>query len=137
MPFPGLRAHSPRRRPLLLLLAVASVTGSIVMAVAAVRFAVTYPQNSDFAGVAATHQAQAAGLGCIYTRSVQLAGAHLVPGVIAPAVPADLIWHFNEPPVMTMLAAPFAALGISTQVNLWEIVIWVALAACAFLLWRE
>jgi len=36
-----------------------------------------------------------------------------------------------------MLAAPFAALGISTQVNLWEIVIWVALAACAFLLWRE
>ena len=107
------------------------------MALAATRFAVTYPQNSDFAGVAAAHQAQSAGLGCIYTRSVQLAGAHLVPGVIAPPVPADLIWHFNEPPVMTLLGAPFAALGISTQVNLWEVVIWVALAACAFLLWRE
>jgi hypothetical protein len=107
------------------------------MALAATRFAVTYPQNSDFAGVAATHQAQSADLGCIYTRSVQLAGAHLVPGVVAPPVPADLIWHFNEPPVMTLLAAPFAALGISTQVNLWELVIWVALGACAYLLWRE
>jgi hypothetical protein len=106
------------------------------MALAATRFAVTYPQNSDFAGVAATHQAQSAGLGCIYSRSVQLAGAHLVPGVVAPSLPVDLIWHFNEPPVMTLLAAPFAALGIGTQVNLWEIVIWAALAACAFLLWR-
>jgi hypothetical protein len=107
------------------------------MAFAATRFAVTYPQNSDFAGVAAAHQAQSAGLGCIYSRSVQLAGAHLVPGVVAPPVPADLIWHFNEPPVMTLLAAPFASLRISTAVNLWELVIWVALAACAWLLWRE
>ncbi len=107
------------------------------MALAATRFAVTYPQNSDFAGVAAAHQAQSAGLGCIYSRTVQLAGAHLVPGVVAPPVPADLIWHFNEPPVMTLLAAPFAALRISTAVNLWELVIWVALAACAWLLWRE
>lgn len=107
------------------------------MALAATRFAVTYPQNSDFAGVAAAHQAQSAGLGCIYSRTVQLAGAQLVPGVVAPPVPADLIWHFNEPPVMTLLAAPFAALRISTAVNLWELVIWVALAACAWLLWRE
>lgn len=106
------------------------------MALAATRFAVTHPQSTDFAGVAATHQAQSAGLGCIYSRSVQLAGAHLVPGVVAPPVPADLIWHFNEPPVMTLLAAPFAALGISTAVNLWELVIWVALAVCALLLWR-
>jgi hypothetical protein len=119
------------------LVAVASVTGSAAMALAATRFAVTYPQNSDFAGVAATHQAQAADLGCIYSRSVQLAGAHLVPGVVAPAAPADLIWHFNEPPVMTLLAAPFAALRISTAVNLWELLIWMALAACAFLLWRD
>jgi hypothetical protein len=107
------------------------------MALAATRFAVTYPQNSDFAGVAAAHQAQSAGLGCVYSRTVQLAGAHLVPGVVAPPLPADLIWHFNEPPVMTLLAAPFAALRISTAVNLWELVIWVALAACAWLLWRQ
>ena len=61
------------------------------MAVAAVRYAVIYPQTSDFAGVAATHQAQAAGLGCIYSRSVQLAGSHLVPGLVAPSASADLI----------------------------------------------
>jgi hypothetical protein len=107
------------------------------MAVAATFYAVTYPQSTDFAGVAATHQAQSAGLGCIYSRSVQLAGAHLVPGVVAPPVPADLIWHFNEPPVMTLLAAPFAAMRISTAVKLWELVIWGALAACAFVLWRS
>jgi len=119
------------------LVAVASVTGSAAMALAATRFAVLHPQTTDFAGVAATHQAQTADLGCIYSRSVQLAGAHLVPGVVAPPAPADLIWHFNEPPVMTLLAAPFAALRITTAVNLWELVIWVTLAACAFLLWRE
>jgi hypothetical protein len=115
---------------------MASVTGSIAMALVAVRYATTYPQSSDFAGVAATHQAQAAGLGCIYSRSVQFAGAHLVPGLVAPAVPADLIWHFNEPPVMTLLAAPFAGLRLSAAVNLWEVVLWAAIAACAFLLWR-
>jgi Glycosyltransferase family 87 len=106
------------------------------MALAAVRFAVTYPQNSDFTGVLATHQAQGAGLGCIYSRSVQLAGAHLVPGLVAPGVPGDLIWHFNEPPPMTLLAAPFAGLRVSTAVNLWEVTLWLALAVCAFLLWR-
>jgi glycosyl transferase family 87 len=106
------------------------------MALAATRYAVTYPESTDFAGVAATHQAQAADLGCIYSRSVQLAGVHLVPGVVAPPVPADLIWHFNEPPIMTLLAAPFAAVRGSTGVNLWELVVWVAIAACAVLLWR-
>jgi hypothetical protein len=115
---------------------MASVTGSIAMALVSVRYATTYPQSSDFAGVAATHQAQAAGLGCIYSRSVQLAGAHLVPGLVAPPVPADLIWHFNEPPVMTLLAAPLAGLRLSSAVNLWEVTIWAAIAACAFLLWR-
>jgi Glycosyltransferase family 87 len=116
--------------------ALASVTGSIAMALAAVRYAVTNPQSSDFAGVAAAHQAQAKGLGCIYSRSVQLAGEHLVPGVVAPHAAADLIWHFNEPPPMTLLAAPFAALHLSTAVNLWEVIICLALAACVFLLWR-
>jgi hypothetical protein len=106
------------------------------MVVAAVRYAVIYPQTSDFAGVAATHQAQAAGLGCIYSRSVQLAGSHLVPGLVAPSASGDLIWHFNEPPVMTLLAAPFAGLRISSAVNLWEVVLSVALAGCAVLLWR-
>jgi hypothetical protein len=107
------------------------------MALAATRYAVVYPQSTDFAGVVATHQAQAAGFGCIYSRSVQLAGAHLVPGLVPPPVAGDLIWHFNEPPVMTLLAAPFAGLHLSTAVNLWELVIWAALAACAYLLWRE
>jgi Glycosyltransferase family 87 len=107
------------------------------MAVAAVRYAVIYPQTSDFAGVAATHQAQAAGLGCIYSRSVQLAGSHLVPGLVAPSASADLIWRFNEPPVMTLLTAPLAGLRLSTAVILWEVVLSVALAACAVLLWRE
>jgi hypothetical protein len=36
---------------------------------------------------------------------------------------------------MTLLAAPFAALRISTAVNLWEVVLWIALGACAVLLW--
>jgi hypothetical protein len=106
------------------------------MALATTRYAVTYPESTDFAGVVATHQAQAADLGCIYSRSVQLAGAHLVPGAVGPPLPADLIWHFNEPPIMTLLAAPFAALKGSTAVNLWEVVVWVAIAACAVLLWR-
>jgi Glycosyltransferase family 87 len=117
--------------------ALASVTGPIAMALASVRYAVVYPQSSDFAGVAATHQAQSAALGCIYSRSVQLAGAHLVPGLVAPSASADLIWHFNEPPLMTLLAAPFAGLRISSAVNVWEAVLSVALAACAFLLWRR
>src|SRR5579862_269092 len=142
MPLPGFRApgaqgDSELRPRSARLVALASVCGSIAMGVATTFYAVTYPQSSDFAGVAAAHQAQSAGLGCIYSRSVQLAGAHLVPGYAAPAVPADLIWHFNEPPVMTLLGAPFAALRISTAVNLWEVVIWAALAACAFLLWRR
>jgi hypothetical protein len=106
------------------------------MAVAAVRYAVIYPQTSDFAGVAATHQAQAAGLGCIYSRSVQLAGSHLVPGLVAPSASADLIWRFNEPPVMTLLSAPLSGLRLSTAVILWEVALWLALGACAFLLWR-
>jgi Glycosyltransferase family 87 len=106
------------------------------MAVAAVRYAVIYPQTSDFAGVAATHQAQAAGLGCIYSRSVQLAGSHLVPGLVAPSASADLIWRFNEPPVMTLLTAPLSGLRLSTAVILWEVALWLALGACAFLLWR-
>jgi len=120
----------------MLRLAVASVTGSLAMAVASVRYAITYPQSTDFAGVAATHQAQAAGLGCIYSRSVQLAGLHLVPGGAPPPLPADIIWHFNEPPLMTLLAAPFARIRLSTAVNLWEVVLGVAIAACALLLWR-
>lgn len=118
-------------------MALASVTGSVAIAAAAIRRAVVYPQTTDFAGVAAAHQAQAAGLGCIYSRSVQLAGDHLVPGVIPPPVAADLIWHFNEPPLMTLLAAPFAALRLATAVNLWELIICVTLAASAFLLWRS
>jgi hypothetical protein len=141
MPLQGLRALSPpdhpeTRRRQLLVVALASVTGSIAMALVAVRYAVLSPQSTDFAGVAASHQAQAAGLGCIYSRSVQLAGAQLVPGVVPPATAAGLIWHFNEPPVMTLFAAPFADLHLSTAVNLWEVVLWVALAGCAFLLWR-
>jgi hypothetical protein len=142
MPFPRLRAPRPAldpktRRRALLGVAFASVTGSVAIALAATRFAVTYPQNSDFAGVAATHQAQSAGLGCIYSRSVQLAGAHLVPGLVPPPLPVDLIWHFNEPPLMTLLAAPFAALRLSTAVDLWEVLLWVALGVCGFLLWRS
>ncbi|HVC42282.1 MAG TPA: glycosyltransferase family 87 protein [Candidatus Saccharimonadales bacterium] len=121
----------------MLRLALACVAGPIAIALASVRYAVTFPQSTDFAGVAATHQAQATGLGCIYSRSVQLAGLHLVPGAGAPPLPADLIWHFNEPPLMTLFAAPFAALRLATAVNLWEVVLWVALAACGFLLWRS
>src|ERR1035437_5126331 len=142
MPLQGPRAPSlpalptTRRRPLRLV-AFASVTGSVAMAAAASRYAIVYPQTSDFAGVAAAHQAQAAGLGCIYSRpsdfagvaaahqaqaaglgciysrSVQLAGDHLVHGVIPPPVADDLIWHFNEPPLMTLIAAPFAALRLA------------------------
>jgi hypothetical protein len=116
--------------------ALSSVAGSIALVVSWVRYALQYPQNTDFAGVAATHQALAAGLGCIYSRSVQLAGAHLVPGVVAPSVSYHLFWHFNEPPVMTLLAAPFESLGISAGVTLWEVILGVALAGGAFLLWR-
>ena len=115
---------------------MASVTGSVVTALAATRFAIAYPETTDLAGVAATHQAQAASLGCIYSRSAQLAGAQLVSGLVAPSAPAGLIAHFNELPPMTLLAAPFAALRISTAVNLWELVLWIALGACAVLLWR-
>lgn len=117
-------------------MALTSAAGSVALALVAVRYAVQSPQITDFAGVAATHQAQAAGLGCIYSRSVQLAGAHLVPGVAAPASAAGLVWHFNEPPLMTLFAAPFAALHLSTAVDLWEAVLWVALAAGAVVLWR-
>ena len=102
---------------------MASVTGSVATALAATQFAVAHPVTTDLAGVAATHQAQTASLGCIYSRSVQLAGAQLVPGLVAPSAPASLIAHFNEPPLMTLLAAPFAALRISTAVNLWELVL--------------
>lgn len=129
-------AQPPPRRPLLLA-AFTSVAGAIATAIASVRYAVTYPQSSDFAGVVAAHQAQASALGCIYSRQVQLAGAHLVPGLVPPGSAQDLIWHFNEPPVVTLLAVPFANLGITEAVSIWEAVLWVALAACAWLLWRE
>ncbi len=142
MPLPEVRAHrppdSPRARPRLLgLVALSSLAGSIVLAVGAAGFAAANPQTTDFAGVAAAHQAQAAGLGCIYSRSVQLAGAYLVPGVVAPTAASNLPWHFNEPPVMTLLAAPLANLHIATAVDVWEVVLWVAIAICAFLLWRR
>ncbi len=142
MPFADLHAYatpdtSVSRRTPLHLVALASVTGSIAMALATVRYAVTNSQTSDFAGVLASHHAQAANLGCIYSRSVQLAGAHLVPGVVAPSVAADLVWHFNEPPVMTLFAAPFAALHVAAAVGVWEAVMWASLAVCAFLLWRR
>jgi hypothetical protein len=142
MPFSDVQAYPAPDHPLpsrtpLRLVALASVTGSVAMALATVRYAVTNAQTSDFAGVLASHQAQTAGLGCIYSRSVQLAGAHLVPGVAAPSVVTGLVWHFNEPPVMTLFAAPFAALHVTAAVGLWEVVIWVSLAASALLLWRR
>ncbi len=118
-------------------MALASVAGSIALAVGATGFAVAHPQTTDFAGVAAAHQAQAASLGCIYSRSVQLAGAHLVPGVVAPAVASSLPWHFNEPPVMTLLSAPLASLHIAAAVDVWEVVLWTVIIVCAFLLWRK
>jgi hypothetical protein len=104
--------------------ALASVFGSIALAL------------SDLAGVAAAHQAQVAGLGCIYSRAVQLAGAHLVPGAVAPATAGDIVWRFNEPPVMTLLVTPFAGLRLPAAVAAWEVVLWCAIAACAALLWR-
>jgi hypothetical protein len=141
MPFSGLRASGtpdsaiPHRRPWAGA-AIASAAGSIAIAVAAVRSAVVFPQVTDFVGVAATHQAQAAGIGCIYSRAVQLAGVHLVPGAVAPPTAAGIVWHFNEPPVLTVLAAPFSRLQLPVAVDLWEVVLFAALAACAFLLWR-
>src|SRR5579864_7141300 len=129
MRLPGVQAQDPPDRVAALqkpraLLALMSTIGFIAMALAAVRYAVTYPQSSDFAGVAATYRAQTAGLGCIYVRSVQFAGAHLVPGLAAPPVSADLAWHFNEPPLMTLVGAPFARLPLSTAVTVWEVVLW-------------
>jgi len=121
----------------LTLAAMVSVTGSLVIAGVATLFAVTNPQTTDFAGVDAVRHAQLANLGCVYSRSVQLAGAHLVPGVVAPAASTGLPWHFNEPLVTTLLAAPFTSLGISSAVNLWELVLWVSIAACAVFLWRD
>jgi hypothetical protein len=118
-------------------MALASVTGSIALALSAVWTAVQLPQVTDFAGVAAAHQAQVAGLGCIYSRAVQLAGAHLVPGAAAPSAAAGLVWKFNEPPVMTLLVAPFAGLRLPFAVDAWEVVLWAALAGGAVLLWRR
>ncbi len=142
MPFADLPVFPASDHPLvsrtpLHLVALASVTGSIAIALATVRYAVTNAQTSDFAGVLASHQAQSAGLGCIYSRAVQLAGAHLVPGAAAPSVATDLVWHFNEPPVMTLFAAPFSGLHVAAAVALWEVVLWVSLAASAVLLWRR
>jgi Glycosyltransferase family 87 len=117
--------------------ALASVTGSVALALSAVWTAVRLPQATDFAGVAAAHQAQVAGLGCIYSRAVQLAGAHMVPGAVAPSAAAGLVWRFNEPPVMTLLVAPFAGLRLPFAVDAWEVVLWAALAAGAVLLWRR
>ena len=117
-------------------MALASVFGSIALALSAVWTAVRIPQVTDLAGVAAAHQAQVAGLGCIYSRAVQLAGAHLVPGAVAPAAAGDIVWRFNEPPVMTLLVTPFAGLRLPDAVVAWEVVLWCAIAACAALLWR-
>ena len=142
MPSPDPRAQrptdSPRsRRRLQGLVALSTLAVSIVLAVEAIGFATVKPQTTDFAGVAATHQAQAASLGCIYSRPVQLAGARLVPGLVGPGAATNLTAHFNEPPVMTLLAAPLATLSIGAAVDVWEVVLLVAVAVCAFLLWRE
>jgi len=141
MPFSGLRTPGAadvadaRPRPWVIA-AVASTAGSIAIAVAAVRSAVMFPQVTDYAGVAATHQAQAAGLGCIYSKTVQLAGLHLVPGAVLPQTAAGIVWHFNEPPVLTLLAAPFAGLRLPIAVDVWEVLLFAAIAVCASLLWR-
>ena len=37
---------------------------------------------------------------------------------------------------MTLLTAPLSGLRLSTAVILWEVALWLALGACAFLLWR-
>jgi Glycosyltransferase family 87 len=124
------------QRQLGLVAALVSIAGSVVIAVIAMRFAEAHPQTTDLAGVYATHQAQAANLECIYSRSVQLAGARLVPGDAVPATPNALPWHFNEPPVMTLLAAPLAGLNISAAVNVWELMLWLLLGLSGVVLWR-
>lgn len=116
--------------------AIISVTGSVALGLSATLFAGSYPQTTDFAGVDAAHLAQAQGLGCIYSRAVQLAGTGLIPGDPPPPLPGDLPWHFNEPPIITLLGSPFANVRIQTVVDVWEVALWLALAACAVLLWR-
>jgi Glycosyltransferase family 87 len=112
-----------------------SIGGCITLALGATLFAVRSPQSTDFAGVAAVTQVEQAKLGCMYSRPVQLAGARLVPGMVAPASADGLAWHYNEPPVMTLLAAPLASLPISVAVDIWEVVLWACLLVCAALAW--
>jgi hypothetical protein len=114
--------------------AILTVSGSVAVAVDATVFAVRHPQTTDFAGVVAVRRAQQSGLGCIYSRPVQLAGAHLGPG--ATSTPDKLPWHFNEPAVVTLLAAPLSGLPLTSAVVAWDTLLWLALAVCAATAWR-
>lgn len=111
--------------------------GSLVFAAYTVAHALIVARGTDFAGFDAALHAQAGHLGCVYARSVQFAGARIVPGLVAPATPSGLGWHFNEPLILTYLIYPLSHLPLADAVAAWLFVSAVALGASGLLLWRQ
>ena len=111
--------------------------GSLAFAGVSITHAVIVPMTTDFAGFDAALHAQTNHLGCVYSRSVQLAGARMVPGLAAPAAPSGLPWHFNEPMVLTYLAYPLMHLPLREAVVAWILISAAALGGGGLLLWRR
>ena len=113
------------------------IAGTLLVTGLLIIYAVRNAAMLDVTGFDAATHAAVAGLGCVYDRSVQLAGMRRIPGV-SPAYPRSLLaWHFNEPMPLAYLAYPISQLRLAEAVWIWELAGAAALVACGWLLWRR